>query len=100
MARLYSEDFKRDAVRMAQTSGLTRFQLAADLGVGLSTLGKWMRDYGSGRSTSAEIIKDGEPLDAAALIKENERLRIENRHLMEEREILKKATQFFAEISK
>ena len=35
MARLYSEDFKRDAVRMAQTSGLTRVQLAADLDVGL-----------------------------------------------------------------
>ena len=65
-----------------------------------ATLGKWIRDYGSKRSTSAEVIKDGEPLDAAVLAKENERLRIENRHLKEEREILKKATQFFAEISK
>jgi transposase len=32
----------------------------------------------------------------ADLAKENERLRLENRVLREEREILKKATQFFA----
>ncbi|WP_374303607.1 transposase, partial [Paracoccus sp. (in: a-proteobacteria)] len=35
--------FKREAVRIALTSGLTRRQVASDLGVGLSTLGKWIR---------------------------------------------------------
>jgi transposase len=33
---------------------------------------------------------------SADLARENERLRLENRILKEEREILKKATQFFA----
>jgi transposase len=32
MAQKYSEEFRRDAVRMALTSGLTRPQLSSDLG--------------------------------------------------------------------
>ena len=44
-------------------------------------------------------LHDGAIGDVGELARENERLRIENRHLKEEREILKKATQFFAEIS-
>ena len=38
MASRRSEEFRREAVRLALTSGLTRTQIAADLGVGLSTL--------------------------------------------------------------
>ena len=40
MAAIHSDEFKRDAVRIAQTSGLTKRQVASDLGVGLSTLNK------------------------------------------------------------
>tara|TARA_R110001599_G_scaffold179581_1_gene372239 strand:- start:221 stop:391 length:171 start_codon:yes stop_codon:yes gene_type:complete len=36
----HTEDFKQEAVRIAVTSGLSRQRVAADLGVGLSTLGK------------------------------------------------------------
>lgn len=36
MANGHSEEFRRDAVRIALTSGLTRRQVSADLGVGLS----------------------------------------------------------------
>ena len=39
MAAIHSDEFKRDAVRIAQTSGLTRRQVASDLGIGHSTLG-------------------------------------------------------------
>ncbi|MEM7642078.1 MAG: transposase, partial [Pseudomonadota bacterium] len=35
-------EFRQDAVRIALTSGLTRRQVASDLGVGLSTLNKWV----------------------------------------------------------
>ncbi len=35
-------EFRRDAVRIALTSGLTRKQVADDLGVGMSTLNKWL----------------------------------------------------------
>ena len=33
---------RTDAVRIALTSGLTRKQVANDLGVGMSTLNKWI----------------------------------------------------------
>ena len=82
-----TEEFRRDAVRIALTSGLTRKQVADDLGVGMSTLNKWITTH---RDTDL-VSKEG--LDLA---KENDRLRRENRLLKEEREILKKATQFFA----
>ena len=72
MAATHSAEFKRDAVRIALTSGLTRRQVASDLGVGLSTLGKWMR------AISAEAKMPERDTD---LLRENERLRKENRIL-------------------
>ena len=83
----YSEEFKQEAVRIALTSGLPRERIASDLGVGKSTLGKWVSDYRPSDLVSAP---------QADLARENERLRLENRVLKEERDILKKATQFFA----
>ena len=82
-----TDEFRQDAVRIALTSGLTRKQVADDLGVGMSTLNKWITAY---RDTD---VVSKEDLDLA---EENERLRREIRLLKEEREILKKATQFFA----
>jgi len=36
-------EFRAEAVRIALTSGQTRKQVAADLGVGFSTLSRWIR---------------------------------------------------------
>ena len=41
----HSEEFKQEALRIALSSGLPRARVAADLGVGKSTLGKWLADY-------------------------------------------------------
>ena len=82
-----SEEFKQEAVRIALTSGLSRGRVASDLGVGKSTLNKWVSHYRPSDLVAAP---------QADLARENERLRLENRVLREEREILKKATQFFA----
>ena len=87
MAARHSDEFKRDAVRIAQASGLTMRQAASDLGIGLSTLGKWARAV----ADEAKV-----PEQDAELLRENERLRKENRILREEREVLKKAAMFFA----
>ncbi len=87
MGTTRTDEFRADAVRIALTSGLTRRQVASDLGIGLSTLNKWVTAH---RDTNVVPDKDLE------LARENERLRRENRILKEEREILKKATQFFA----
>ena len=45
MAKKHTEEFRRDAVRMALTSGLTRPQLSSDLGVGVSTQNKWVQKH-------------------------------------------------------
>ena len=37
-----TDEFRQDAVRISLTSGLTRKQVADDLGVGMSTLNKWI----------------------------------------------------------
>lgn len=73
--------------RIALTSGLTRRQIADDLGIGMSTLNKWITAHRDTDVVSA---------DDRALARENEQLRREIRILKEERDILKKATQFFA----
>jgi transposase len=82
-----TDEFRKDAVRIALTSGLTRKQVAGDLGIGMSTLNKWITAH---RDT--DVISKGD----MSLAQENDRLRRENRILKEERDILKKATQFFA----
>ena len=87
MGRIHNEEFKREAVRIALTSGLKQRQVASDLGVGHSTLANWIQ---KSRPEDLPLAAD---IDLA---KENERLRKVNRLLLEEREILKKATMFFA----
>ena len=82
MAHRHSDKFKRDAARIALTSGLTRRQVSADLGVGLSTLNKWVK------ALSEEAALAGPDQN---LVRENDRLRRENRILKEEREVLKNA---------
>ena len=91
MAHGHTDDFSREAVRIALTSGLTRKQVASDLGIGFSTLSKWIQ------KSKPDDLPPTADIDLA---KEVERLRKENRLLLEEREILKKATVFFANQSK
>ena len=68
MAKRYTDEFRRDAVRMATTSGLTRPQLSSDLGVGLSTLNKWVQQHqhddlmsGPHEDVEKEILPAGQP---------------------------------------
>ena len=80
MGTVRTDEFRKDAVRIALTSGLSRKQIADDLGVGMSTLNKWITAH---RNTDVVSAEDRE------LVLENERLRRENRILHEERDILK-----------
>lgn len=85
--RSFAEDFKREAVRLTQTSGRTISQVAEDIGIGLSTLTRWKRKY-----QEADLLSG--PQDDVE--KELARLRKENKLLREERDLLKNAAVFFA----
>ena len=45
MAIKHTEDFRQEAVRIALTRALPRRRVASDLGVGFSTLSKWVSQY-------------------------------------------------------
>ena len=81
MAKRYTDEFRRDAVRIAATCGVTRPQLSSDLGGGQSTLSKW------GQQHQHVDLMSGLHDDVE---KKNTRLRKEVRLLREEREVLKK----------
>jgi transposase len=85
--RDWTKEFKREAVRLLSTSGRTVGEVATDLGVGKSTLTHWRR-----RFQEAELLAGPHP-DAE---QELARLRRENEILRQERDLLKKATVFFA----
>ena len=86
----FSKEFREEAVRQAREERRPLSRLAQDLGVKYSTLRLWVL-----QSTEGETERPGRDLVA-----ENRRLRAENHQLRLEREILKKATAFFAKHSK
>ncbi len=83
----FTTEFKREAVRLVLSSGRPRLEIAEDLGVGLSSLKRWVGQY-RGEEMPSEITDD--------LQAELKRLRKENAVLRQERDILKKAAAFFA----
>lgn len=87
--RRFTKEFQEEAVRLVQTSGRTQREIAADLGIGQSTLVRWL---GQNRDRRAAAPSEGQN-DVTAELK---RLRRENEILRQERDILKKATAFFA----
>lgn len=95
MNKHYTEEFKQEAIRLATTSPQPIAKTARDLGIKEGTLYNWV----SVAKESAPIISNAEG-NQVNLIEELNRLRKENARLKEEREILKKATAFFAKEAK
>jgi transposase len=91
----YDKSFKEEAIRLAITSNQPISKTAYDLGIKESTLYNWV-SYAKDKSPTIPD-ENGNP---ANLIEELNRLRKENVRLKEEREILKKATAFFAKEAK
>jgi Helix-turn-helix domain of transposase family ISL3 len=56
--RRFTKEFEEEAVRLVQTSGRTQREIAEDLGIGLSTLVRWMILSGSTRSAFSHGLLD------------------------------------------
>ena len=91
----YDKSFKEEAIRLAVTSPQPYSKTARDLGIKDATLYRWISDYKEKAPAAADMTSN-----PTNLVDELNRLRKECARLKEEREILKKATAFFAKDAK
>jgi transposase len=91
--RRYTDDFKAQAILLAESLGPAK--AARQLDMSVKTLGNWLDASRAGRPLSSPSRKPVSELES-----ELARLRAENATLKMERDILKKATAFFARESK
>lgn len=85
----YSEEFKREIVRLVRTGGQTPAQVGKELGVSERQVRRWVR---------GEFIDPGPRLALTAAERaELKSLRKQVKVLKQEQEILRKAAAFFAE---
>ncbi len=91
--RSYTLEFKHEAVRLIADEGQRIAEVARNLGINATMLGRWKREA---------VKEDAFPGKGRMKPMEEElrRLQKENRQLKMDREILKKAAAFFARESK
>jgi transposase len=87
--RRFTREFKVSAAKLVQEQGYSVAEAARSLGVDPGSIRGWLKNFASPGSTPGAAV-DG------SLKAELQRLRQENKRLLLEREILKKATAFFA----
>ena len=85
--RNYTEDFKRDAVALVTEQGYKPSEAARSLGIGANLIRRWRRELEEEASGAWLSADEREEL---------KRLRKEVRMLRMEKEILKKASAYFA----
>jgi transposase len=86
--RRFTREFKESACKLVSEQGYTVAEAAKSLGVDPGSIRGWLKKFPQAATTGSST--DG------ALKAEVRRLREENKRLLMEREILKKATAFFA----
>ena len=87
----HSPEFKLDAINLVLEQGYSRAEAARSLDLNANMLGRWVKEY--------QQDKDQAFRGNGVLTSEQEeirRLKAENKRLKMEKEILKKATAFFA----
>lgn len=89
-SKRYTEEFKIEAVKQVTERGYSVREVADRLGTTTHSLYAWRLKYGQGSQYSAQ--KDDQQ-------SELKRLRAELKRVTEERDILKKATAYFAKES-
>jgi len=86
----YTEEFKVEAVKQITERGYLVSDVAERLGITTNSLYNWLKKYGSGESQNQISTQQAEI----------RKLKSELRRVTEERDILKKATAYFAKESK
>ena len=91
--RRFSDEYKTEAVQLVGSSGKSIGAIARELGLGETALRRWVQqaEIDAGRGPTGALTT-GEREELGQFRRENQRLRME-------REILKKATAFFAKES-
>ena len=92
--RYYSKELKTEAIKMVMEQGVTQEETGRRLSIPKGTIGNWVAAYKSGNETASPGDQS-----VVTLLKEKNRLRKERREARMEREILKKATAYFAKES-
>jgi len=87
----YTEEFKIEAVKQVTERGYTAREVAERLGVTTNSLYNWVKRYGEGAEEYKQLT------DQQSEIR---RLKKELHRVTEERDLLKKATAYFARESK
>jgi len=87
--RSFTDEFKRDAVGLVTERGYSLAEAARNLGVHANLLQKWKQKIEADDQQYEAGLTEDERMELASLRAENKRLRME-------RDILKKATAFFA----
>jgi transposase len=87
--RVHSEEFKREAVKLVTERGYTNAAAARSLGIHDNLLRVWRRKQEAQQKNGVESMTETEEDELRRLREEVKRLRME-------RDILKKATVFFA----
>jgi len=94
--RSFTPEYKAEVVRLVATGDKTAGQVARDLDLTETSVRAWVRqfdiDNGKGKGAAAGALTTAEREELTALKREVKTLRLE-------REILKKATAFFAKES-
>jgi transposase len=89
--RTYTEEFKRETVRLLRNSDKSAAQIERELGIGVGCVSRWKREF----EAQGEAAFPGH----GRLTPEQERIRElqrENEVLRQERDILKKAVAIFS----
>lgn len=93
--KVYSKEFKEEAVRLAQTSGKPIAQIAREPGISDSAIHGWKREMAQHGQDAFPGSGHQTPLE-----EENRRLKREVERLQQERDILKKVLGIFSRESK
>ena len=93
--RTYSDEFKAEAVKKIADNNGNISATAKQLGIAMQTLSNWQNKANQGKLKATEQYDP----ELIAVLEENKRLKRQLKVAEEEREILKKATAYFAKNS-